>query len=50
MVSGVGRGTGVLDGVHVPQKEVGGLRVFLSYQFELCIFLNRNVFDSCMKS
>jgi len=45
MVSGVGRGMGVLDGVHVPQGE-GGLVPIVSMVY----LINRNVFDSCVKS
>ena len=33
VVSGVGRGIGVLDGVYVPQWEDGVSRVFRSYNF-----------------
>ena len=49
VVSGVGRGMGVLDGVHVPQGEEGVLGGCLFQWFEWHIF-NRNVFDSCVKS
>jgi len=38
MVSGVGRGMGVLDGVHVPQMVGEVLGVFHSHWFEQCIF------------
>jgi len=51
-VSGVGTGTGVLNGVHIP-KGKGGLGGFLVHWFKQHFWVywwQRNVFDSCVKS
>ena len=51
MVSGVGWGLGVLDGIHVPQGEgpraVWGLAAPL---VSMAYLFNNNVFDSCVKN
>ena len=53
VVSGVGPGIDVLDGVHVPQKEeeVWGIcQSSSSPLVSMADIFNRNVFDSCVKS
>jgi len=49
MVSVVGRGMDVLDGVHVPQREwvVSG---FIALLISMPYLFNRNVFDLWVKS
>jgi len=44
MVSAVGPGIGVLDGVHVPQGEREVLRLFLPHWFEWCFECILSVF------
>jgi len=50
MVSGVSRGTGVLDGVHVAKGKGQFWGGELAPTIFNGIFVNRNVFDSCVKS
>jgi len=47
VMSGAGRGMGVFDGVHVPQGEGVVLGVYRPLDG---VFLNINVFDSCVES
>jgi len=49
VVSGVGREMSVLDGVHVSYKEKGSWGGFFPIGLNGGVFLNRNVFDSCVK-
>jgi len=49
VVSGVSRGMGVLDGVHVPQRERGGFGGRF-VPIGLNGIFNRNIFDSCMEN
>ena len=52
LLNGVGQGMSVLHGGLHNHKGKGSIGVFLPIVFNgvLSVFLNRNVFDSCLKS
>ena len=49
VVSGVGPSIGVLDGVHIPQKEGEVLGVLGGGFLSIALNVRQNVFDSCEK-